>query len=165
LPADAHTLAQLARQTFCETFSHYDPAALEAFLREHYSPENFSAQLADTSCELWIAQSNGQPVAYAKWGAYKLPLAPSYERVVELHRLYVLRSHHGRKIGHLLMEKALRYAADNRAQAIYLGVWSLNRKAQGFYGRYGFVKVGEYDYPPVGEVVDREWIMMRECGE
>jgi diamine N-acetyltransferase len=43
---------------------------------------------------------------------------------------------------------------------LYVGVWSQNLGAQRLYGRFGFHKVGEYDFP-VGRHVDREFILER----
>ena len=43
---------------------------------------------------------------------------------------------------------------------IWLGVWSGNDKAQAFYAKRGFAKVGEYRFR-VGETLDHEFIMRR----
>jgi ribosomal protein S18 acetylase RimI-like enzyme len=43
---------------------------------------------------------------------------------------------------------------------LWIGVWSENYGAQRLYGRHGFTKVGEYEFP-VGEVRDREFILRR----
>ena len=45
-PSDACPLTALARQTFCETFTHYAPQALAAFLDEHYAEPVSLAALA-----------------------------------------------------------------------------------------------------------------------
>jgi RimJ/RimL family protein N-acetyltransferase len=39
-----------------------------------------------------------------------------------------------------------------------VGVWSENVGAQRLYARYGFEKIGEYDFP-VGAQLDREFIL------
>jgi ribosomal protein S18 acetylase RimI-like enzyme len=43
----------------------------------------------------------------------------------------------------------------------WLGVYSENPGAQRFYTRYGFMKVGEYEFP-VGPLRDREFIFSRK---
>ena len=45
-------------------------------------------------------------------------------------------------------------------RTLWIGVWSENLGAQRFYARYGFHKVGEYEFP-VGETRDREFILRR----
>ena len=161
VPRDAETIAAFAQQTFRENFTHYDPAALSEFLPKHYSIEKFRAQLSNPAYRFWLAESQGSIIGYANLGNYKLPLQPAALPVVELHRLYVAKEWQGRKIGATLMDLALAEATAQKAQTLYLGVWENNRNAQAFYARYGFFKAGEYNYPPVGGVIDREWIMMR----
>jgi diamine N-acetyltransferase len=160
--ADISPLADLAQRAFCETFHHYTPDDLAGFFAEHYSPEAFVSHVSEPGSQLWLAEADGTPVAYAKLGACKLPLMPAFSPAVELHRLYVLKEWHGKGIGGAMMDKAFGQALAQGAKAMYLGVWEHNVKAQSFYRRYGFSKVGEYDYPPIGSVIDREWIMVRK---
>lgn len=161
IPDDASGLAALARQTFCETFTHYPAGNLAQHLHQYYTPEIFFGYINDPNIGLWLAESEGVPVAYVKFGEYKLPLKPSALPVLELHRLYVLKAWHGRRIGAALMEKLFAAARRQNTKAIYLGVWENNHSAQAFYSHYGFTKAGEYDYPPVGNTLDREWIMAK----
>lgn len=158
---DAAALSGLARQTFNETFHHYDADALVQFFSGHYSTDIFTSYIKDKHTQLWLAETNGQLVAYAKFGACGLPGVPDVFPAIELHRLYVLKAHHGQKIGAALMQKAFDAAQAQGAKAMYLGVWSGNINAQNFYRKYGFEKIGEYDYLPIGKAVDREWIMRK----
>ena len=160
-PEDAETLAVLARDTFRETFTHYPEEDREAHLAEHYTPAIFTGYITDPDTRLWLAEAEGKPVSYVKFGAYKLPFVPTEIPVIELHRIYVFSAWKGYKIGAALMDKLWEYAGERQAKAVYLGVWEHNVKAQYFYRRYGFEKVGEYDYPPVGRTLDREWIMRK----
>jgi diamine N-acetyltransferase len=45
---------------------------------------------------------------------------------------------------------------------IWIGVWSENYRAQRFYERHGFLKVGEYGFP-VGGTLDHEFILRRRA--
>jgi ribosomal protein S18 acetylase RimI-like enzyme len=159
--ADADVLSELSKRTFRETFTHYPEEEVAAFLEENYTPEFFIAALRDPDTRMWMAEENGRAVAYAKLGAYKLPLPPAQLPVMELHRLYVLQAYRGKGIGAALLQEALAAAVNGGTRSLYLGVWKHNRKAQAFYAHYGFVKVGEYNYPPIGQTVDREWIMLK----
>ena len=98
-PHDAEKIAAFAEQTYRENFTHYEPAALSAFLSEYYSPEAFYAQLNDLAHRFWLAESQGDIIGYASLGPYKLPLAPPRLPVAELWRLYVASEWHGQKIG------------------------------------------------------------------
>lgn len=159
-PRDALALSVLAQATFRETFTHYPEEELAPYLAREYAPEIFDGYLADPAVQMYVAEEGGALLGYAKFGAYKLPLATT-GRPIELHRVYVLASHKGRGIGHALMQCVFAEAARQKADTVYLGVWEKNYPAQEFYRHYGFTKVGEYDYPPVGNTVDREWIMSK----
>lgn len=158
---DAVSLSTIAKQAFNETFHHYTPEALAEFFANHYSADVFASYIQDKHTQLWVVEDAGQPIGYAKSGACALPGTPDVFPAIELHRLYVLKKWQKRKIGAALMEKFFGAADSQGAKAAYLGVWSGNTNAHQFYAKYGFVKVGEYNYLPIGKVVDREWIMRR----
>ena len=158
---DAPALSAMARQSFCETFSHYEPAGLEQFLNEYYSVQAYTAHLAETGTIFELALSDDTIVGYAKYGNYQLPLTPSIAPAFELHRLYVLKAWHGHRIGAELFKRFMEAGRTSGAKALYLGVWEGNENAQSFYAHYGFSKIGTYLYPPIGNVVDREWIMSK----
>ena len=107
----------------------------------------------------WIAEIDGQSAGYAKFGPVSVPDPAPTPNTLELHRLYVLKSQQGLGLGHLLMARALAEAVFCKATRLLLGVWERNLPAQRFYEGYGFTKIGEYDYPPIGDVTDREWIL------
>lgn len=58
---------------------------------------------------------------------------------MEIERTYVLRSHHGKKVGQLLYNQALDVALNNKAEYLWLGVWEQNPRAIRFYEKNGFV--------------------------
>ena len=153
---DAHALSALARATFCETFNHYDPVALADFLDQHCAPDGVTILLAHIGQEL---------VGYAKYGTSRLPKSSSFAPEFELHQLYVLKKWHGHRVGSQLIESVMASGREQGAQTMCLGVWEHNARAQRFYRNYGFSKVGEYDYLPIGEVIDHEWIMAKSLVE
>lgn len=160
--SDTIPLMAFARRCFEETFTHYARQSLNHFLDTYYSCQVFAAYIEDPEREIWIAEESGMFAGYGSWGKPNLPIALPYTSLVELHRLYIAKSHQGKQLGRLFMDKALAYAHNENAQAMILGVWEKNTNAQRFYAHYGFIKAGEYDYPPIGDVVDREWIMVRK---
>ena len=70
-------------------------------------------------------------------------LASISERpTVELSKCYVLPGHHGRGVASVLMAAAVEAARVRGAAAVWLGVNELNAKANRFYEKSGFVRVG-----------------------
>ena len=98
-------------------------------------------------------------MGFALAGYCKLPVEGLERRAGELRQLYVKATHQHRGLGAALFETALAWL-EQHYSPLYIGVWSNNHGAQRFYGRYGFVKVGEYGFP-VGKTVDREFILRR----
>ena len=164
-PDDAETLSALGWETFLDTFVHgfaipYPPADLDAFFAASYAPACFAALLADDARRAWIAERGGAAVGFATAGPCTLPHPDVRPGDGELHRLYVRRAEQGGGLAGRLMDEAMRWLERDGAGPVWLGVWSGNLRAQRFYARYGFERVGEYDYP-VGRTLDHEFILRR----
>ncbi len=161
---DIPRLRQLMRTTFTETFGHLYPAGdLAAYLDDAYSPDALAVELSDAR-NFWklILGDDGAPAAYLECVPGHLPHAECSPEQGEIKRIYVLRSHQGKGLGHRLMQIALAHFAERYAgQPQWLGVWSENQKAQQLYHGYGFRKVGEYTFP-VGDTEDRDFILRRQ---
>jgi len=164
-PGDCDILAALGERTFRETFVEdfaipYPAKDLAEFVAQSYAPKAFAAKLADPDQALWIASAGDTAVGYANTGPCRLPHPEVEPHHGELYRLYVSRDQHGRGLGRLLMDAALAWLDRDGPGPLWIGVWSGNLKAQAFYARYGFEKVGEYEFP-VGATRDHEFILRR----
>ena len=158
---DVATLSQLSTTTFTQTFGHlYDPADLDFFLTTTYSHEAYGALVTDPSRRIWLASDGDQAVGYALAGPCDLPHPEVEPGDGEIKRLYLLADHQGAGTGSRLFETALDWLLADGPRNLWLGVWSLNFGAQKFYDRYGFAKVGEYEFP-VGNHRDHEFIYRR----
>ncbi|HMN47358.1 MAG TPA: N-acetyltransferase [Povalibacter sp.] len=161
-PDDIPQLARLGAVTFVETFGHlYKPQDLQTFLTSSRSEARYAKMLADAKTGIWLAGAESQPpVGYAVVGRCKLPVENLESTAGELQELYVLSGHRGLELGSRLLNVAFRWLDEQGFAPVYIGVWSENEGAQRLYGRYGFMKVGEYGFP-VGDHVDREYILKR----
>lgn len=162
---DAETLSALGWRTFVETFVHgfampYSPADLDAFHAASYAPRRFAALLADPASRGWIAEREDEAVGFATVGPVTLPHPDIGPEDGELKRLYVRGDLKGAGLAGRLMDEAMGWLERDGPRRTWLGVWSGNLRAQRFYARRGFEKVGEYIYP-VGETRDHEFIMRR----
>lgn len=158
-PADAEVMSALAAATFSETFGHlYPPEDLADFLTS-YAVETERRDLADPAIAYWLLEKDGVAVGHAKAGPGSLPHPEVTPQCGELKRLYILKAHQGGGVGSRLLETALEWLGPRR---VWLSVWSENHGAQRLYARYGFEKVGEFEFP-VGRVRDREFILSRSA--
>ena len=164
-PEDAERLSALARATFLETFVEgfaipYPPEDLDAFMAHAYAADHSAQRLSDPEQAVWLAERDGQAMAYAATGPAALPHPGVRPEHGELRALYVRRAAQDGGLGQSLMEVALEWLERDGPRPVWLGVWSGNLKARRFYTRYGFEKAGEYEFP-VGRWRDLEFILRR----
>ena len=167
---DAPLLSELAARTFTETFGHlYPPQDLQAFLADAYAVDKQRIILAHPDYAVWLLEDDGVAVGHAAAGPCGLPHPQVAPGDGELKRLYVLKSHQNDGWGARLFDTALAWLQGDGPRTLWIGVWSENFGAQRFYARYGFERVGEYEFP-VGQIRDLEFILRRagtqetDCG-
>lgn len=166
-PRDIAALARLKLATFHETFIDefripYPPAELALFEEASYAPATVAAELADHARTTWIAEEGGRMVGYAQVGPCKLPHPDVRPGSGELYQLYMFRDAQGSGLGTRLLTLATDELARRRPGPVWLGVWSGNHRAQAFYRRHGFDKVGDYRFPVGRDWFDDEFIFRRD---
>jgi ribosomal protein S18 acetylase RimI-like enzyme len=142
-PADAESLALVGAATFLETFAGVlDGQAVIAHCREAHDPARY-VQLISLGCQIWIAEVEPEraPVGYVVVGPSMLPIARPGE--LDIKRIYVLERWHGQGVGPVLMQQAIDYARRDGQERLLVGVYVGNARAQAFYSRNGFEKIGE----------------------
>lgn len=161
---DAAVLADISARTFVETFGASYPADdLRRFLQQTYSVETMDRLLSDPDTAAWLLERDGIAVGHALAGPCKLPHPEVEPGDGELKRLYVLAEAQNGGWGARLFEAALDWLLQTGPRTLWIGVWSENHGAQRFYGRYGFHKVGHYEFV-VGNTRDHEFILRRDAG-
>lgn len=163
--ADAAPLARLGRETFIDTFVDgfgipYPDADLETYLAGSFSEAALSEKLREPGGAWWVAERDGELLAFANAGPNGLPHPEARPSHAELRRLYVARSAQGLGLGTQLLQIALDWMEANGDGPLWIGVWSGNLKAQKLYEAWGFEKAGEYQFP-VGAWRDDEFILRR----
>lgn len=135
--ADLNLLVNLGRRTFFETFvGTCTDADMELFLDTSYAPEKVASELSDPQSRFFILEDSTGPLGYSRL------LGESPDRV-ELVRFYMELRAIGTGAAHSLMEATLANARENQYKEIHLGVWEHNVRAQKFYSKWGFEKIGE----------------------
>jgi diamine N-acetyltransferase len=158
---DAERLVELAKQTYYETFSSVNtPENMQAYLSTAFTLAQFQSDLRNPRVTIYVAENEEGFVAYAKLVAREAPECVKAEAPIELERLYVDSRWHGSGVASTLMEKCFEAARRDGFKAMYLGVWEHNLRAQAFYRKWAFVRVGEHIFQ-MGDDPQTDWWMMR----
>ena len=163
--SDVPALAELGAATFVEAFAYlYTPENLAEFLEKSHSQAVYERHLRDPNVAIWLAEMDDESaIGYAIAGSCKLPIPDLEESAGEIRQLYVRAAFHGHKLGTKLLLTTLDWLPSRNRTPLYVGVWSENFGAQRLYGRFGFKKIGEYEFA-VGRQRDREFIFRQRAG-
>ncbi|MFF1573429.1 GNAT family N-acetyltransferase [Leifsonia sp. NPDC058292] len=165
---DAGELAIVAAATFplaCPP--HTTEEAKARFVATVLSEERFAEYVADGERMVLIAHdTDGQAVGYTMVNFGEpadddVRAAIRIRPTAELSKCYVLAGHHGAGIATHLMSASLEEAAARGAAGMWLGVNEENARAQRFYAKHGFERVGAKHFL-VGDRMEDDWVMERE---
>lgn len=161
--SDVPELRRLAIQTSVDTFGAFNTEAnMKAFLDEAYSMENMTHELDEINSRNYLAFIGNHMAGFMrlrKTGEVAHLLGPN---AIELQRLYVDTSLKGQGIGGALMQEAMDFAATEKYDWIWLGVWEGNIAAQEFYMKWGFERFSEHIFQ-MGDDPQTDWLLKRKC--
>jgi GNAT superfamily N-acetyltransferase len=143
-PGDAARLSEFGARTFRETFAADNSLEdMERHLASAWSPAIQQRELEDPGIDtLVIANDAGQWLAFAQLRANHVSEGVPREGSIELWRFYVDHPWHGRGVAAELMAAAKSRGRRRGATTMWLGVWERNERAQAFYRKHGFSRVG-----------------------
>jgi diamine N-acetyltransferase len=109
-----------------------------------FSFEQISSEIVEENTIFLIAEIEREAAGYAKLivGSREEPIKA--ERPIELARLYSHQKFLGKGVGAKLMEECFAVARELNCEAMWLGVWEFNPRAQAFYKKYGFREIGQH---------------------
>ena len=161
---DAKLLTDLAYTTFWDAFAHHPKNAaddLNHYMRQAFNVEQITSELADEKSIFLIAEMNGEAAGYAKIIVDNIEAGITAERPIELNRLYSHQKFLGQGVGQQLMDACFERAKQEGRDVMWLGVWEFNPRAQRFYERNGFRKVGSHTFV-LGSDPQTDLLMQRE---
>lgn len=148
-PADAAALAEVAAVTFPLACPPSTTAEAKAdFIEAALSAAAFSRYLADPARVLLVDDPGDGPLAGYTMLVLGEPADPDVLTVVrarptsELSKIYVRPGLHGRGAAGALLARTLAAARDRGAAGTWLGTNQANVRAQAFYAKHGFERVG-----------------------
>lgn len=159
--SDAPRVAQLGRETFLATFGHTDtPENMLAYVDEAFALPRIAAELENSESEFYFVLIDDLPVGYLKINTGGAQTEPYGEDALEIQRLYLRHSVHGRGLGSALMNTALERGRALGKKKVWLGVADFNEPALRLYKKFGFKHIGEH-YFTIGNSTDVDLIYGR----
>lgn len=163
---DAKLLTDLAYTTFWDAFAHHPknaPDDLNHYMRQAFSLEQLSAELAENKSIFLIAEIGDEAAGYAKLIVDSTEAGVTAESPIELSRLYSHQKHLGQGVGQRLMDACFEKARELGRDVMWLGVWEYNPRAQRFYEKNGFAVIGKHIFQ-LGEDPQTDLLMQRDLG-
>jgi ribosomal protein S18 acetylase RimI-like enzyme len=170
-PADAARLSRVASATFalaCPPST--TQASIDDFIATHFTETHFAGYLADPERALFLAveETNGEAIGYTMviFGEATDPdviAAITLHPTAELSKVYVLAGHHGAGVAPRLVEASVAAAVERGAVGIWLGVNQLNARANRFYEKSGFARVGVKRFH-LGDTYEDDFVRERAIG-
>jgi ribosomal protein S18 acetylase RimI-like enzyme len=162
VPADAALLSELSATSFHQAFDGSSKQEnVDGYVEAAFNPAQLARELRDPRATFCLAEWKGQAVGYLKLYEGEVPDCVRDRQAIELARLYVRQEFLAQKIGAALMQKALDEAQRKGYTTIFLGVWQHNYRAQAFYHKWGFKKVGAHVFQ-MGDDAQTDWWMERK---
>jgi ribosomal protein S18 acetylase RimI-like enzyme len=160
---DAAALTEFGARTFFETFAADNTAEdMRLHLASAWAPALQRAEILDARLDTLLARAAGGSLAgFAQLRAGHAPAGMTTVQPVELLRFYVDRPWQGQGVAGLLMAAVETQARVRGARELWLGVWERNERAQAFYRKHGFRKVGTQIFV-VGTDPQTDHVMLRE---
>jgi ribosomal protein S18 acetylase RimI-like enzyme len=161
---DAEELTRLSFETFWDTFAGHPmnaPHDLDEYMRRAFTVEQIAKEITDPTSIFTLAEIDGEMVGYSKLIRDAIEPGVIATRPVELSRLYSNQRYLGKGVGKALMERCLDDARADGRDAMWLGVWEYNPRAQRFYEKNGFRVVGKHVFQ-LGSDPQTDLLMQRE---
>lgn len=166
---DAALLHAVAAETFPLACPPDTPLeSIESFIAESLSEAAFAEYLRDPGRELFVAEVDGSAAGYAML-VHAEPVdadvtaSVSARPTAELSKLYVRAAHHGAGVSVALVESAVLAARTRGALSVWLGVNDQNARANRFYEKNGFVRVGTKRFR-LGARLESDFVRERMLG-
>lgn len=142
---DLQVLREIGMQTFIEAFSSQNTAEnMGMYLADKFSDEGMALELSNPGSTFFIAQYQGDAIGYLKLNTGNAQTDLTDKHAMEIERIYVLQSMHGKRVGHFLLQTAIDEAGKAGVEFLWLGVWEHNEKAIQFYLKHGFEPFGTH---------------------
>lgn len=134
---------------------------MKKYLETKFSLEKLTSEWQNPDSNFYFAKENETIIGYLKLNTAKAQTELQDPNALEIERIYVIQAFHGKKVGQLLLDFALKKAKQNDNIYIWLGVWEENHRAIRFYSKNGFVVFDKHIFM-MGNDAQTDYLMKKE---
>lgn len=145
---DANLFVHIATTTYRATFEALNnPVDFERHMEQDFHSSKLGELLSRSDYHCWFLENETNVLGYFTLNE-KPPVYSiiSGEHPIEIERFYLLKEAQGCGYGMQMMAHCLKEAKILGADFVWLGVWEKNTRAQAFYKKWDFVRVGQHDF-------------------
>jgi len=155
-------LGELLRSSFVEAYHDvHTKENIDTYFAQYYNNKVLGNTIEDPSYDIFFAHKDSKAVGVLVLHHHHCPLRPAL-KASELKQLYVLSSEYGTGLGKYLMEQSYKIVSDLNNEWIWLCVSDLNYRAQRFYQKMNFERIGEGPILTVGTDQLTSSVMLRQ---
>ncbi|TDD95233.1 GNAT family N-acetyltransferase [Flavobacterium cellulosilyticum] len=160
--SDLETIQEISITTFKETFASVNsPENMANYIRDNFNQKQLIMEINNPDSAFYLASLEKVTIGYLKINTGISQTEKQKENSLEIHRIYVLQTFHGKKIGQLLLDEAINSAIQANIDLVWLGVWEENHRALQFYSKNGFVEFDKHIFT-LGDDVQTDLLLQLE---
>lgn len=158
---DASLLASISSTTFYDTYhQHNTKDNMNLFELQHFNLKTISDEITNPFNTFLMVYESENLCGYAKLNEATTPKLLEDFSVIEIARLYTIKTMIGKGIGKILMNESVAIAEQKQKNIIWLGVWKQNFRAISFYKKNGFTIFNEHIFY-LGNDKQDDWLMKK----
>lgn len=145
-------LSEISETTFRETFSDQNPPEIiDAHCASAFTIDKLRGEFDTAGSAFFFHEFEGEISGFLKLNIGPAQTEDFGDDHLEIERIYLLRTFHGKGLGKSLLNYAITYAQGIGKTVVWLGVWEENTNAIGFYKALGFEPFGEHIFDVGGD--------------
>lgn len=157
--SDLEIIQEISKQTFIETFAEVNTVEnMENYIRENSNATQLASEINNRESLFYLATIDTEAVGYLKLNFGNAQTEIHNPQAMEIQRIYVLKAFHGKKIGQVLLNEAIKIGQQSGVDSIWLGVWEKNHNAIEFYIKNNFVEFDKHSFT-LGNDVQTDLLM------
>lgn len=153
----------LSISTFYATYQHKNTKEnFEQYVASAFNEKQLLKELNNPNSYFYLVYNLEELIGYLKLNIGNAQTETHPDNHLEIERIYLQESHHGKGMGKQMIDFALACSKTLGKSIVWLGVWSENPNAIGFYEHHGFRRYAEHTFV-VGDDEQVDFLLKREC--